>query len=95
MMSDSAFDIIITYFADEKYTILQDTVNWDNYWNPKLFIENAVGEPKLSLSKNVECNELGEAWVTERKRYKGTYMETLELWEFPFDVQVFISCGCE
>jgi len=64
-----------------------DEVDWADYWNPKFFIENAIGEPKTTIAHFVEFNEEGDAFVLERKRCKGTYMEQLELWEFPFDVQ--------
>ena len=65
-------------------------VDWATLWDPKVYIENAVGEPKLTTSRQVEYNESGEAFVVERRRARGTFMETLELWEFPFDVQVIV-----
>ena len=57
-------------------------------WDPKLFIDNAVAEPKLTMSRVVEKEANGDAYVVERRRLKGLYVEQLELWEFPFDVQV-------
>ena len=66
-------------------------IDWSDYWNAKLFIENAVGEPKSSDSKSVEYNVNGEASVQERKRFKGTFLEQMELWEFPFDLQVMVK----
>ena len=33
-------------------------------------------------------NEKGEAIVIEKRRVKGTFLENLELNDFPFDVQV-------
>ena len=63
-------------------------IEWDQYWSPKIFIENAVGDPKVTQSRMLEHNINGEAWVTDRRRVKGCFIEQLELWEFPFDVQV-------
>lgn len=59
-------------------------------WNPKVFIDNAVGEPKFTGSQLLTKSPEGHAYVIERKRYRGTFMEQMELWEFPFDVQVGI-----
>ena len=64
------------------------SINWDNYWSPKIFVENSVGDPKVTQSRMLDFNENGEAWVIDRRRVKGVFMEQLELWEFPFDVQV-------
>ncbi|KAK2149929.1 hypothetical protein LSH36_430g00057 [Paralvinella palmiformis] len=65
----------------------QDSTDWSQYWNPKLFIENAVGEPKSNSSHQVEYGSNGEATMLERVRFKGTFLEQMELWEFPFDLQ--------
>jgi hypothetical protein len=62
-------------------------VDWDKYWSPKIYVDNACGEPKLVIAKFLQFNDAGHATVMERRRIKGTFMETLELWEFPFDVQ--------
>ena len=63
-------------------------INWDNYWSPKIFVENVVGDPKVTQSRMLDFSENGEAWVIDRRRVKGIFIEQLELWEFPFDVQV-------
>ncbi len=36
-------------------------------------------------------NEAGEAYVVEKRRVKGVFLENLELKDFPFDVQVSID----
>ena len=36
----------------------------------------------------MEINPEGEAYLLERRRVTGKFMEQLELWDFPFDVQV-------
>jgi len=64
-----------------------ETINWAKMWNPKVFIDNAVGEPKYTGSELLMKSPEGHAYVIERKRYRGTFMEQMELWEFPFDVQ--------
>lgn len=61
----------------------------DSYWNPKIIIDNAVGDPKENTSTSVSYDVLnGEAFIFERRRIKGTFMENLELFHFPFDTQV-------
>jgi hypothetical protein len=59
------------------------------YWNPKLVIDNAVGDPKENVSISVAYDaSSGEAFIFERRRIKATFMENLELFHFPFDIQV-------
>ncbi len=53
-----------------------------------IFIETHIGDPKVTINTTVDHNEAGEAYVTERKRFKGSYLEQMELFHFPFDVQV-------
>ena len=36
----------------------------------------------------LKYNEEGEAFVVEKRRVKGVFLENLELKDFPFDVQV-------
>lgn len=63
-------------------------VDLRNFWSPRIFVDNCIGDFKESSSKAIEFNENGEAYLVERKRIKGWFIETLELWDFPFDVQV-------
>ena len=63
-------------------------MDFSNYWNPKLFIENTIGEGKVKSNISLELDPEGEAFLVERRRVTGKFMEQLELWEFPFDVQV-------
>ena len=58
------------------------------YWNPEIYIDNVLGEPKRTSSIHVEYDVNGEAHIVERRRVRGTFLETMELWEFPFDIQV-------
>ncbi|XP_076460166.1 cys-loop ligand-gated ion channel-like [Babylonia areolata] len=64
-----------------------DMVEPGRYWNPKLYIENAYGDPKEQFRHRVMFNEKGEAFISEKRTVKGTFMENLELDDFPFDVQ--------
>ncbi|KAK2152899.1 hypothetical protein LSH36_315g03172 [Paralvinella palmiformis] len=63
-------------------------IQWDKYWNPKLFVENSLGDPKETIWQTVTYNSKGEATVYERRRVKGVFLENLELDEFPFDTQI-------
>ena len=67
-----------------------DDIEWDKFWNPKLYVENNLGEPKETIWQTVTFNAKGDATVYERRRIKGCFLENLELDEFPFDTQVFI-----
>ncbi|CAH8602058.1 unnamed protein product [Heterobilharzia americana] len=68
----------------------------DEFWNPRLLIDNAQGEPIEIVSHEVEFVEPHfEAYLVEKRRIKGVFHETLELRHFPFDCQdlsVTITC---
>ncbi|CAH8601047.1 unnamed protein product [Schistosoma margrebowiei] len=68
----------------------------DEFWNPRLLIDNAEGEPIEIVSHEVEFIEPDfEAYLVEKRRIKGIFHETLELRHFPFDCQdlsVTITC---
>ncbi|CAH8536626.1 unnamed protein product [Schistosoma turkestanicum] len=68
----------------------------DEFWNPRLLIDNAEGEPIEIISHEVEFVEPDfEAYLVEKRRIKGIFHETLELRHFPFDCQdlsVTITC---
>ena len=59
-------------------------------WNPKLYIENSLGDPKEQIRHRIMYNDKGEAFIYEKRVAKGTFMENLELDDFPFDVQVWL-----
>lgn len=73
-----------------QYRVFQtgDTLDMKKYWSPKLYIENVLGDPKEKITFRLKFNEKGEAFITEKRVVKGTFMENLELNDFPFDVQV-------
>ncbi|VEL43678.1 unnamed protein product [Protopolystoma xenopodis] len=73
--------------------ILPQSVQYDlqdeEFWNPRLLIDNAQGEPKEIVSHEVEFVAPNhEAYFVEKRRIKGVFHETLELRHFPFDCQV-------
>ena len=63
-------------------------VDWSKYWNPRLYVDNAVGQLKETVWNTVMFNANMEAYVFERRRVAGTFIENLELYQFPFDTQV-------
>eukprot|EP00918_Siedleckia_nematoides_P052393 GHVU01114497.1.p1 GENE.GHVU01114497.1~~GHVU01114497.1.p1 ORF type:complete len:481 (+),score=66.98 GHVU01114497.1:535-1977(+) len=71
----------------DQYAQSVDDIDWDKYWNPKLYVENNLGEPKEVIWQTCTWNTHGEAMVYERRRIKGCFLENLELDEFPFDTQ--------
>ena len=66
---------------------MQEAVQWDDYWNPKLYVENAIGELKSSSSRCVQYDVTGLATVSESQLISGTFFEFMELNKFPFDSQ--------
>ncbi len=69
---------------NEEYEMLSR----EGMWDPKLYLENAMGELKESMWYIVSYNENGEATVYQRRRVKGAFFERMELNQFPFDTQV-------
>ena len=63
-------------------------MNWDLYWNPRLSLENVIGEPKEQLWHTVTFDNLGQAIICEKRRVTGAFLEFMELYQFPFDTQV-------
>ena len=63
-------------------------IDWSKTWNPKILIENTTGELDEHAFQVVMFEKEWEAYVVEKRRFKGTFLETLELSDFPFDIQV-------
>ncbi|ESO05047.1 hypothetical protein HELRODRAFT_191571 [Helobdella robusta] len=72
---------------DGQTNIIKSSIKWEEYWNPKIHIDNGVGEIKETIWPTVMFNANGEALICERRKVKGCYSETMELQEFPFDTQ--------
>jgi len=78
------------YTTSKKFYLVQKIpVDLHDYWNPEVYIDNVVGEAKRTSFISVEYDANGQAYIIEKRRVKGAFMETMELWEFPFDVQVY------
>ena len=46
------------------------SIDWEKHWAPKIFVENAVGDPKVTQSRLVDFDANNEAWVIDRRRVK-------------------------
>lgn len=66
------------------------TIDWSQYWNPMIYVDNrkVVGDWKETIGHTV-LYDVGtwQAFFVERRRLKGTFLEKLELFNFPFDTQ--------
>ncbi|XP_052237328.1 cys-loop ligand-gated ion channel-like isoform X2 [Dreissena polymorpha] len=76
-----------TLDGQQGQAVVTDEVDFARLWNPKLYIENSLGDPKEQIRHRVMYNDKGEAFIYEKRVAKGTFMENLELDDFPFDVQ--------
>ncbi|XP_052813164.1 cys-loop ligand-gated ion channel-like isoform X4 [Mya arenaria] len=72
---------------DGQQSSVKEEVDFSRIWSPKLYIENSLGDPKEQIRHRIVYNEKGEAYIYEKRVAKGTFMENLELDDFPFDVQ--------
>lgn len=74
---------------------INDSYSWNlkDFWDPQIYIENAIGDVK---EKDIK-HRVGKLFDSEKqewflkvhiiKRIQGTFFEKLELYHFPFDVQ--------
>jgi len=51
-------------------------------------VDNIVGEPRETNWHTVMFDSELRAFVFEKRRIAGTFVENLELYQFPFDTQV-------
>jgi len=66
-----------------------ETIDWSQYWNPQIYVDNTVGDPKETIGRSVLYDiNTWKAFFVQRHRLKGTFLENLELFHFPFDTQV-------
>ncbi|KAM7537317.1 hypothetical protein Aperf_G00000076481 [Anoplocephala perfoliata] len=63
------------------------TVDLECYWNPLCYIDNVLSETKEVQWLSTSIGQGGEVYIIERRRVKGVFLETLELNDFPLDVQ--------
>lgn len=75
-------------FLDELTEDQMDCVDLGELWNPKLFTENSLGNPKNKVWRETwKEPQTGEMYILEKRMTGGVWGETLELWDFPFDCQ--------
>ena len=65
-----------------------EPIDWSEYWDPKLYVVNNLGEPQSHAERLAARNENKETMVYDIRRVRGVFLENLELEDFPFDVQV-------
>ena len=63
-------------------------VAWNQYWTPKLYVENNIGEIKSKINFGLKYDASGKATIVESRQLSGTFFEFMELNKFPFDSQV-------
>ncbi|VDO01568.1 unnamed protein product [Rodentolepis nana] len=56
-------------------------------WNPLVYIENILTESKEQHWMSAKNDDNGQVFITERRRLRAIFLETLELNDFPLDVQ--------
>lgn len=66
-------------------------MDFDTFWNPLLYIDNILSETKEATWLTATVNHKGEAYILERRRIRGVFLENLELNDFPLDVQVCVG----
>jgi len=86
---NAVYKLSICLFVIVNNAQCTEAIDLGEYWNPKLYVDNCVGEPKETISRSVVYDvNTWEAFIVERRRLKGTFLENLELFHFPFDTQV-------
>lgn len=62
-------------------------VKFNDYWNPKLVVQNLDTSVLNNVWREVKVDENNEAYIVEKRRIKGSFKERQELYDFPFDFQ--------
>ena len=86
------FSVLLVTHSYDSHCLHQTTnadVDWENYWNPELVVQNLIKETKSKVWRSVDYSPAGEAFVLERRRISGEFSESMELQSFPFDTQVY------
>lgn len=63
----------------------------DRFWNPLCYIDNILSETKEVQWLSTTVGPIGEVYIVDRRRIKGIFLETLELNDFPLDVQACLQ----
>ncbi|XP_062603135.1 uncharacterized protein LOC134264891 [Saccostrea cucullata] len=69
-------------------------IDWSAYWNPKIFILNAIAQKDHAKWYVLQTDESGDTHIVEKNRLVATFTESMELVLFPFDIQdlnIFIT----
>ena len=69
-------------------------VDLERFWNPLLYIDNILSETKEATWLTATVGPKQEAFILERRRVRGIFLENLELNDFPLDVQVRFNYFC-
>ncbi|ESN93036.1 hypothetical protein HELRODRAFT_189657 [Helobdella robusta] len=72
---------------DGKQNLPTSEIDWSNYWSPKLSIDNVFGDPKETVWHTVLFDSRGTAMICQKRRVNGSFLEYMELNQFPFDTQ--------
>lgn len=67
-----------------------DNIDWTTYWNPKVFLSNAIAQKDHATWFVLQSDETGETYIVEKNRMVATFTESMELALFPFDIQVCV-----
>lgn len=95
------FKLAQEFDTKKQYNEEKEIKNSNKYWNPKIYIENALNDPKQTIHykiakeyqrnkafKNAEDTESAfKFWIYEYRKIKGYFFEKLNLEYFPLDVQ--------
>jgi len=84
MNKGTQWDIPVCYWQFVNQT---PTDTWD-YWEPHLFVENGLGGVVEKATYQVLFDQHGTAMVEERRSVRGNFKSALDLYDYPFDVQV-------
>ncbi|ELU01543.1 hypothetical protein CAPTEDRAFT_224095 [Capitella teleta] len=64
-----------------------ELLNPEDYWTPSLSVDNLLDEGKSKLWHLVSYNRHGKASIIQRATVRGSFHESMELVQFPFDSQ--------
>ncbi|VDN16254.1 unnamed protein product [Dibothriocephalus latus] len=73
---------------DGKSQEFLSSTDLDQYWNPLCYVDNILSETKEVRWLSTQVTPRGEVFIVDRRRVRGVFLETLELNDFPLDVQV-------
>ncbi|CAH1801006.1 unnamed protein product [Owenia fusiformis] len=80
---------IVTKWEEPKLNgiSINDVLNLDDFWNPKLQMENIIGEITETRERSFDLDARGNAIITDKCHIIGTISHNFQLRQFPFDKQ--------